>query len=204
MRAQQNAIILFAVGAVAVEQRDLAECTDYAMSVFPSLTEFPTPDMSLVDFIAEQTELAAITDCEIPQVTGSLAEEWTSYMSELISFQSANSDILESLVEVCSDVPEISSAMGDLPPMTVCSDYTWLGNGSGGSGGSKTKTDTVTSATGTPNSDGDNNGEEGSNNGEEGSNNSEGGSSNDDNAAGRQTIAVGAALAAAGALIAAL
>merc|ERR1712000_45882 len=76
--AQQTTVALLAVGAVALGQRDIDECTDYAMEVYSTLAAVPTPEDSLYSFLAEQTQLATVTElCQVPQVTGSLAGEYT-------------------------------------------------------------------------------------------------------------------------------
>ncbi|KAK7428423.1 hypothetical protein QQZ08_005042 [Neonectria magnoliae] len=128
MRAQQ---ILLAGGVSAsvlaleenpLDQRDLQECSSVAVKLLPSLAGIPTPDSSLSEFIAEQTQLATITDgCEIPAVTGSLTSEYSSWASELASWYQEHTGDLSSLVEACSDVPEVKSRLDQLPGgLTVC------------------------------------------------------------------------------------
>ncbi|KAG9250786.1 uncharacterized protein F5Z01DRAFT_628689 [Emericellopsis atlantica] len=172
--AQQTTVALLAVGAVALDQRDINECTDYASEVYSTLMDMPTPDPSLYSFLAEQTQLATVTElCQIPQVTGSLAGEYTSYVSSVTSWIGEHSGIIESLVEACSDVPEIQSLLSAMPIPTMCSNISWADGGS----------DAKTTATDSGN---DNSADDGG------------------NAAGRQTVAIGAALAAVGALVVAL
>ena len=130
MRSQQQhllALLVAGAAAVPLEERDLAECGDVAMELLPALTNIPTPDLSLASFIVEQTQLASATDpCEIPAVTGESASDYSSYMSEVSSWQIAHTDDLNSLIDACSDVPEIASSLEMLPGgFTICTEVTW-------------------------------------------------------------------------------
>merc|ERR1712000_126772 len=130
MRSQQQhlfALLVAGAAAVPLEERDLAECGDVAMELLPALTNLPTPDLSLASFIVEQTQLASATDpCEIPAVTGEATSDYSSYMSELSSWQIAHTDDLNSLIDACSDVPEIASSLEMLPGgFTICTEVTW-------------------------------------------------------------------------------
>jgi len=210
--AQQTTVALLAVGAVALDQRDIDECTDYAMEVYSTLAAVPTPEDSLYSFLAEQTQLATVTElCQVPQVTGSLAGEYTSYVSSLTSWMDENSGIVESLIEACSDVPEVQDLINGMPVPTMCSNITWA---DGGSDDKTTASDATTIAavttpaattatattvvTPTPGSDND-----GEDSGDDNSGDDNAGPDGG-NAAGRQTVAIGAALAAVGALVVAL
>ncbi|KPM41713.1 hypothetical protein AK830_g4824 [Neonectria ditissima] len=118
---------VLAAGENALEQRDAAECSSVAIKLLPSLADVPTPDSALAEFIAEQTQLATATDgCEIPAVTGSLTSEYSSWVSELASWYEENTGAISSVLEACSDVPEIKSQFDQLPgALTVCSSLTW-------------------------------------------------------------------------------
>lgn len=132
----RSAVIL-AIGATVVaathpslerlEKRDLEECASVAQDLLPSLTNIPTPDSSLANFIAKQTQVATVTDpCVIPAVTGSLAEEYTSYASKLSSWYADQKEGLSSLLEACSDVPEVSSEIASASELaTICDTVTW-------------------------------------------------------------------------------
>merc|ERR1712000_347182 len=59
-------------------------------------------------------------------VTGEAASDYSSYMSELSSWQIAHTDDLNSLIDACSDVPEIASSLEMLPGgFTICTEVTW-------------------------------------------------------------------------------
>ncbi|KAF5558695.1 hypothetical protein FPHYL_7286 [Fusarium phyllophilum] len=132
----RSAIIL-TVGATVVaashpalerlEKRDAKECASVASSILPDLTAIPTPDSSLASFLAKQTDAMTMTDaCVIPAVTGSMAKEYTSYASKLSSWYIDQKDGISSLLEACSDVPEVSSRIASLKESaTICDKVTW-------------------------------------------------------------------------------
>ncbi|KAF5707050.1 hypothetical protein FGLOB1_7133 [Fusarium globosum] len=132
----RSAIIL-TVGATVVaashpalerlEKRDAKECASVASSILPDLTAIPTPDSSLASFLAKQTDAMTMTDqCVIPAVTGSMAKEYTSYASKLSSWYIDQKDGISSLLEACSDVPEVSSRIAELKETaTICDKVTW-------------------------------------------------------------------------------
>ncbi|KAF5724864.1 hypothetical protein FMUND_421 [Fusarium mundagurra] len=147
----RSAIIL-TVGATVVaashpalerlEKRDAKECASVASSILPDLTAIPTPDPSLASFLAKQTDAMTITDaCVIPAVTGSMAKEYTSYASKLSSWYMDQKDGISSLLEACSDVPEVSSRIASLKEeATICDKVTWAKEtGSSSSSGDDSK-----------------------------------------------------------------
>ncbi|KAH7165226.1 hypothetical protein EDB81DRAFT_249045 [Dactylonectria macrodidyma] len=111
----------------ALDERDLAECSSVAVALLPSLTDIPTPDASLVSFIASQTHTATGTNpCALPAVTGAMAEEYSSWISDISSWYVSHTAEVSSLIEACSDVPAIKSQIGDLPEAaTACSEIVW-------------------------------------------------------------------------------
>lgn len=112
----------------AVDERDIEECSSVAVKLLPSLTDIPTADSSLVDFIAEQTQFSTVTDpCEVPAVTGSMADEYSSWVSELVTWYSSHTKDISSLLDACTDVPEIKSQLdANIPEaVTVCDKLTW-------------------------------------------------------------------------------
>ncbi|KAH7237080.1 uncharacterized protein BKA55DRAFT_543714 [Fusarium redolens] len=132
----RSAIIL-TVGATVVaashpalerlEKRDAKECASVASSILPDLTAIPTPDSSLASFLAKQTDVMTMTDaCVLPAVTGSMAKEYTSYASKLSSWYMDQKDGISSLLDACSDVPEVSSRIASLKESaTICDKVTW-------------------------------------------------------------------------------
>lgn len=131
MRTQYHQLLALLVAGVSAmpveEKRDEAECADVAMEFFPTLTSVPTPDLSLAMYLASQTQLATATeDCKIPAVTGAPASAYSSWMSDLSSWMLAHTDEMNSLIEACSDVPEIAESLSMLPgSVTVCTEITW-------------------------------------------------------------------------------
>ncbi|KAM0350605.1 hypothetical protein ACHAPU_003091 [Fusarium lateritium] len=128
--------IVLAVGATLVaahpaaehlDKRDTAECASVAQKILPDLNNAPTPSGSLESFLAKQTQLATMTDsCELPAVTGSLAKEYTSYASELSSWYMDQKNALSSLMDACSDVPEVQSQIDAVTKTgTICDKVTW-------------------------------------------------------------------------------
>merc|ERR1712000_372721 len=199
MRSQQQhlfALLVAGAAAVPLEERDLAECGDVAMELLPALTNLPTPDLSLASFIVEQTQLASATDpCEIPAVTGEAASDYSSYMSELSSWQIAHTDDLNSLIDACSDVPEIASSLEMLPGgFTICTEVTWASP----TGGSDNDDNDDSSEDNNEDSSNDNNDDSSNDDADSENSNDEGG--NGGNAATRDTgsVAVLAAVAMAG------
>ncbi|KAH7015812.1 hypothetical protein EDB80DRAFT_889948 [Ilyonectria destructans] len=111
-----------------VDERDIEECSSVAVKLLPSLTDIPTADSSLFDFIAEQTQFSTVTDpCQIPAVTGSMADEYSSWVSELVTWYSSHTEDISSLLDACTDVPEIKSQLdANIPEaVTVCDKLTW-------------------------------------------------------------------------------
>merc|ERR1712000_375068 len=199
MRSQQQhlfALLVAGAAAVPLEERDLAECGDVAMELLPALTNLPTPDLSLASFIVEQTQLASATDpCEIPAVTGEAASDYSSYMSELSSWQIAHTDDLNSLIDACSDVPEIASSLEMLPGgFTICTEVTCASP----TGGSDNDDNDDSSDDNNDDSSNDNNDDSSNDDADSENSNDEGG--NGGNAATRDTgsVAVLAAVAMAG------
>ncbi|KAM0332018.1 hypothetical protein ACHAQA_002284 [Verticillium albo-atrum] len=95
--------------------RDLAECSSVADDVLPLLTSIPTPNSELARFILTESAIVAADDqCTVPSVTGSLASEFTSYASALLSWQEGHISEFRSLWQACSDVPGIRDQV-DLP-----------------------------------------------------------------------------------------
>merc|ERR1712000_454524 len=206
MRSQQQhlfALLVAGAAAVPLEERDLAECGDVAMELLPALTNLPTPDLSLASFIVEQTQLASATDpCEIPAVTGEAASDYSSYMSELSSWQIAHTDDLNSLIDACSDVPEIASSLEMLPGgFTICTEVTWA-SPTGGSDNDDNDDSSEDNNEDSSNDDSSNDNDNGDNSSDDDADsensNDEGG--NGGNAATRETgsVAVLAAVAMAG------
>ncbi|CAM1501361.1 Fc.00g105230.m01.CDS01 [Cosmosporella sp. VM-42] len=130
-----------------IEKRGTKECMSVATKVLPSLTDIPTPDASLSSFIAEQTQWATITDpCAIPEVTGSMAKEYSSWASDLQDWYSEQQDGLSSLIKACSDVPEISSQLDGLgETASLCDSVHWASET-----GSSKKEDDDNAASGSP------------------------------------------------------
>ncbi|KAF4998897.1 hypothetical protein FGRMN_2828 [Fusarium graminum] len=128
--------IVLAVGATLVaahpaaehlDKRDAEACASVAQKILPDLNSIPTPTGSLESFLAKQTQFATMTDsCELPAVTGSLAKEYTSYASQLSSWYMDQKSGLSSLLDACSDVPEVKSQIDAVTKTgTICDKVTW-------------------------------------------------------------------------------
>ncbi|KAF4454423.1 hypothetical protein F53441_3049 [Fusarium austroafricanum] len=110
-----------------LNKRDAKECASVGSSILPQITDFPKPDRSLASFLATQTAAMTMTDrCVIPEVTGSLSKEYSSYASKLSSYLVDVKENLSKFEKACSDVPEVSSIIKDLKETaTVCDKVTW-------------------------------------------------------------------------------
>ncbi|KAF7553033.1 hypothetical protein G7Z17_g3887 [Cylindrodendrum hubeiense] len=130
---------LFERASNSIDERDTAECSSVALSLLPSLIDVPTPDSSLVDFLASQTQVATATDpCQMPAITGSMADEYSSYFSDLFSWYDEHTAEFSSVLAACSDVPAIKSQLDILPEsVTSCSKITWA-SATGNSASSET------------------------------------------------------------------
>jgi hypothetical protein len=125
--------IIIAVGATVaaasspVVKRDAKECASLAQEFLPKLTELPTPDSSLLSFIASKTELVTFTNsCEFPHVTGTMAKEYSSYVDKLSSWYKDQVSDVNELMNACSDVPEVKSQLDSLTSDgALCSDLSW-------------------------------------------------------------------------------
>lgn len=112
-----------------IEKRDTQECVSVAQDMLPGLRDVPTPSEDLATFIASQTQFATITDpCLIPAVTGSLADEYTSWASSLESWYSEKADDFSSLIDACKDVTEIQSQLQSASSLAaICPTLKWEG-----------------------------------------------------------------------------
>jgi hypothetical protein len=114
-----------------LEQRDLLECSSAVVDALPALSAIPTADSSLQSFIAKQTQWATVTDpCVVPAVTGSMADDYTSWAKSLESWVSEYKPELSSAFDACTDVPEVQaqlSSYGLTGAITeFCDKYTYL------------------------------------------------------------------------------
>merc|ERR1712000_69582 len=143
-------------------------------------------------------------------VTGEATSDYSSYMSELSSWQIAHTDDLNSLIDACSDVPEIASSLEMLPGgFTICTEVTWASptGGSDNDDNDDSSEDNNEDSSNDDSSNDNDNGDDSSNDNNDDSSNDDADSenSNDEggnggNAATRETgsVAVLAAVAMAG------
>ncbi|KAH7110626.1 hypothetical protein B0J13DRAFT_462340 [Dactylonectria estremocensis] len=127
--------ILLAAGATIVaathpavdrlEKRDAAECTSVYLELL--LMNTPTPGSSLAQFLSTQTQATDFTavPCEIPTITGSFAEEYTSLASSMVSWYSDQKEGISKLLVVCSDVPEASEELYSVTKYIASCDAQW-------------------------------------------------------------------------------
>lgn len=126
-------VALFAAGAAAleptatIEARDMAQCASVAMNYQTLLTSVPTAP---ADVMALFTESATVTNgCEIPAVTGDNASGYSSWMSQLSSWQGEHKTEINAIMSACADELDglLSSAGFDNIPAfnTQCTKYTW-------------------------------------------------------------------------------
>lgn len=110
-----------------VEKRDAKECASLAQDFLPKLTDVPTPEGSLLSFIASKTELATFTNsCEFPHVTGTMAKEYSSYVDKLSSWYKDQVSDVSKLMAACSDVPEVKTELDKLKTNgALCSELSW-------------------------------------------------------------------------------
>lgn len=110
-----------------LHKRDAKECASVGSSILPQITDFPRPDKSLQSFLATQTAEMTVTDkCVIPEVTGSMSKEYSSYASKLSSYLVEAKDNISKFEKACSDVPEVSSIIKELKSTaTICDKVTW-------------------------------------------------------------------------------
>ncbi|KAH7020469.1 hypothetical protein EDB80DRAFT_882504 [Ilyonectria destructans] len=130
----------------ALDERDLAECSSVAIALLPSLIDVPTPDASLASFIAEQTSFATETNpCAIPAVTGSMGDEYTSWISDVSTWYASHTAEFSSLLSACSDVPAIKSQLDVLPEaVTACDSLVWESGAATADGSKSTASSTPT------------------------------------------------------------
>lgn len=121
------ALAFATVASATLAPRDAQECADSATKVLNELDDLPTPAETLVSFLAQQTQWATVTDaCKIPAVTGSIAPDYSSYMSELSSWYGDHTKDVADFIDACTDVPEVSSQLAELPAqLTACSSLEW-------------------------------------------------------------------------------
>ncbi|KAH6884216.1 hypothetical protein B0T10DRAFT_135850 [Thelonectria olida] len=115
----------------APEKRDAQECSTAVIGALPALNAIPTPDSSLQTFLAQQTQWTTITDtCVVPAVTGSLADDYTSWMRSFESWISEHKPELSSAFDACSDVPAVQAQLSSYgltgAATQFCDEYTYL------------------------------------------------------------------------------
>lgn len=137
MLFQKITFILAAASAVCaspeptglLERAGLSKaCTSVVKNISPILTATPTAPYSLIDYIASQTEWTTLSSCEVPWVTGSMASQFTSYMSARSSWQSEHKSEIKKFVSACADdLIELGEDAGvDLSAITqTCDAYLW-------------------------------------------------------------------------------
>ncbi|KAH7109017.1 hypothetical protein EDB81DRAFT_673053 [Dactylonectria macrodidyma] len=114
--------VLLAAGATIVaathpardrqEKRDAEKCNSVYMELLVDSFNTPIPGTSLAEFIGTQTQAAGATvPCEIPTITGPFAEEYTSWVSSMVSWYSNQKEGISTLLAVCSDVPSASDQL---------------------------------------------------------------------------------------------
>ena len=98
------------VRAVNLQARDTPACTEAASTLLPKVTDYPEPPKDVQDFLL--TADVTVTDaCELPEVTGSIGEEFSSWASEYSAWQSDHVSDFRELWHACSDVPEVAAAI---------------------------------------------------------------------------------------------
>ncbi|KAM0424391.1 hypothetical protein ACHAPT_010311 [Fusarium lateritium] len=136
-----------------LDKRDAQECYKAATSMLPKLTAIPTPDATLSSWLMRQTQLVTQTDtCVIPEITGSMAKEYSSYASKLSSYYDGAVDAYSSLLDACSDVPEINKELESITKgASFCTEMHWASEtGSAKSSDSKDSKDDDNAASGAP------------------------------------------------------
>ncbi|KAF4120981.1 hypothetical protein GMORB2_2467 [Geosmithia morbida] len=145
-----------ATSASNIKARDVDDCMAAASTVIEKADGIPTPPSSLASYIAKETTWSSATDaCEIPAVTGSIASGYSSYMSELSSWYVKNSEVVNSFVAACTDIPEVSEQFGGVTVPTGCDSIKWESPAVTSTSTSKTSTSaskTPTSASEAPTS----------------------------------------------------
>ncbi|CAJ0550835.1 Ff.00g107650.m01.CDS01 [Fusarium sp. VM40] len=134
-----------------LEQRDLDECTSAASALVDGLSAMPTPDKSLDNYFAKETQWeAVVSECVIPAVTGSMAAAYTSYAKSFESWVSEFEDDLSSVYDACKDVPEVMDELSSaaIPASGFCSSYSWADATATGTATAKATDSTTGSATG--------------------------------------------------------
>ncbi|KAF4463990.1 hypothetical protein FALBO_9186 [Fusarium albosuccineum] len=143
-----RAHFLLAAAATAVvaqnnEKRDAEECMKVATDLLPKLTDVPTPSGSLASWLATQTQYTPTDNCEIPKITGDMADDFTSYASKLSSWYDDQKDDFSSLLDACKDVAELTSELDSLGQ--ICTEVTWA-DGGGSKSSSKDDDDNAASS----------------------------------------------------------
>ncbi|KAM5341327.1 hypothetical protein ACJ41O_014358 [Fusarium nematophilum] len=133
-----------------LNKRDAEECASVAQDIMTELTDFPTPDSSVLRFLASQTQLITATDsCVFPQITGAGADGYSSYVNELSSWYNDQQEGVSSLLEACKDVPEVSEYIESATMYATCTEVKFAGaTGSSNSDDSSDDKDSGSSSSG--------------------------------------------------------
>ncbi|KAI5458307.1 hypothetical protein BGZ63DRAFT_407592 [Mariannaea sp. PMI_226] len=126
MRTSQFLFIagLATVASAELDQRNLADCSKGASKLQSEFYAQPTPAQSLANFIDHQITSTVTASCVVPSVTGSLASEYTSFMSDLSSWYLSYSSAYASVIKACSDVPQVTSEFATYTS-DFCSELKW-------------------------------------------------------------------------------
>ncbi|KAH6873800.1 hypothetical protein B0T10DRAFT_567706 [Thelonectria olida] len=127
MRFQQ---ILYALGMASVasaeklRHRDLDDCKDGASELSSLIRAQPTLPASLSSFLAKQAPVTITDSCVFPTVTGSLADEYTSVVSEYSKWNDEVMDTYKDMMKECKDVAGVTSAIASATS-GVCTKIKW-------------------------------------------------------------------------------
>lgn len=138
-----------------LNKRDEQACLKAATEWLPTFTDVPEPPAGLQEYAQTQTQVLTITDpCVVPHVTGDMADEYTSYISELSSWYDEAQDGISSILKACSDVPAISEQLASVTEsVTLCEKLTFADETGGSSNNKPAETSGASSNSGSSNDD---------------------------------------------------
>jgi hypothetical protein len=108
-------------------KRDLKECTSKVQKWNDiANNQPPKTASSLANVLQGQAGATVTKSCVFPEVTGSLADAWSSYVTKVVGWYDNQVDVFEAATKACKGVSEASAALKTIKPqVTTCDKFHW-------------------------------------------------------------------------------
>lgn len=133
-----------------LDERDAQQCAIAAAKVTTLFYQIPQPAPTLSRFFVQES-ITMTVSCELPAVTGSMAQDASSYFTTLSQWYDSHKTEFKNVLDACSDVPAVRE---QLESASLCSTISFAKETGSSDGDNKGTTgggdNTTTQATPTP------------------------------------------------------